>query len=236
MKTTSPLPITKSINIIVGGYGSGKSEISVNLARYLVLNRADAKESVSIVDLDIINPYFRSREAAEELEKIGIETINPKGAQFHADLPIVLPEIKGAILNNQGRVILDVGGDDVGARVLSSLAGAFKDDSYEMMFVLNANRPFTANVEGCIKTINDIEAASRLKFTGIISNTHLMDDTTEKDILKGLQLSKEVSVRINIPVRFLSAEESVLEKIDMNLIDIPVLRLNRSLLKPWEQK
>ncbi len=236
MSIKSLLPITKNINIIVGGFGSGKSEIAVNLARHLVLNRVDEKESVAIVDLDIINPYFRSREAAEELEKLGITTINPKGAQFHADLPIVLPEIKGIIQNNQGKVILDVGGDDVGARVLSSLAEAFQDDNYELMLVLNISRPFTSTVDGCINMIKEIEVSSRLKFTGIISNTHLMEDTTEEIILEGLTVSKIVSKQTKIPLMFLCATEKSLENVDMNYIDVPVLPLNRSLLKPWEQK
>ena len=110
---------SKSILIIVGGYGSGKSEVAVNLSRQLV-NAGSAP--VAIADLDIVNPYFRSREASEQLTSLGIRTINPAGGQKYADLPIILPEIKGAIEQRQGVLVLDVGGDDVGARVLSSLS------------------------------------------------------------------------------------------------------------------
>ncbi|MEW6412103.1 MAG: cobalamin biosynthesis protein CbiA [Candidatus Zixiibacteriota bacterium] len=228
--------VSTGIIIIVGGYGSGKSEVSVNLARYLVANRATPDESIAIVDLDIVNPYFRSREAAAELEKLGIDAINPKGGQFYADLPIILPQIKSRLKEHRGTTVVDVGGDDAGARVLSSLADAFTPDEYELLMVLNLNRPFTSTVDGCLKMIKEIETSSRLKFTGIISNTHLMDDTDEATILAGLELAHRVSKKTGLPIVFLSATDEVLERIDPARIDVPVLALNRSLLKPWERK
>ncbi len=226
--------IEKPINIIVGGYGSGKSEVSVNLARYLALDKTFVNRPISILDLDIVNPYFRSREASVELEKLGIGSINPEGAEFYADLPIILPQIRGAIETAEGTVICDVGGDDVGARVLSSLAGSFHAATYDMVLVLNLSRPFTSNVAGCLKTISEIEFSSRLKFSGIISNTHLMDDTNEEIVLSGIALSKEVSKQTGLKLWFVSAEQKILNIIESAYIDIPVLPLNRSLLKPWE--
>ncbi|HKK21690.1 MAG TPA: cobalamin biosynthesis protein CbiA [candidate division Zixibacteria bacterium] len=230
-----PPVFTKSILIIVGGYGSGKSEVSVNLARYLVTHLSPP-EPVSIADLDIVNPYFRSREASVELEKLGIRAITPKGAHFFADLPIIVPEIKGAVEEHAGKVILDVGGDDVGARVLSSLADAFERGTYDLLLVLNANRPFTSTIEGCIKIIQEIEDASRLCFTGIISNTHLLEYTSSETVLSGLDFSREVSASADLPISFVSATAQVLKLIDPKLIDVPVLPLHRSLLKPWEHK
>ena len=231
-----PPTISKSVIVIVGGYGSGKSEVSINLARHLVQNRISDDKPVAIADLDIVNPYFRSREASAELEKLGINAISPTGDQFFSELPIILPEIKSCIKESKGYVILDVGGDDVGARVLSSLEDAFEADTYEMLLVLNTNRPFTSSLEGCLNVINDIEASSRLKFTGIIANTHLMDDTTTETILSGLTLAKEVSGHSGLPVVCVSATRDVLEKIEVKSIDVPVLVLDRSLLKPWERK
>ncbi|MFQ5453856.1 MAG: cobalamin biosynthesis protein CbiA, partial [Candidatus Zixiibacteriota bacterium] len=206
------------------------------LARHCVSRQSMSENPVSIVDLDIINPYFRSREASAELEKLGIKVLNPQGGQFYADLPIILPEIKGAIKDRDGTIILDVGGDDSGARVLSTLAEAFTPDNYELMLVLNANRPFTSNVEGCIKMINEIETASRLSFTGLIANTHLMDETTPDDIITGLNLAHKVSDKTKLPIRFLSITNEVLAKVSPDLFDVPVLPLNRSLLKPWEKQ
>jgi len=222
---------SKSILIIVGGYGSGKSEVAVNLSRFLATT---GSEPVAIADLDIVNPYFRSREAAKQLEALGIRAINPTGEQAHADLPIILPEIKGAIEQHQGVVVLDVGGDDVGARVLSSLAESFEAGSYEMLLVLNARRPFTSDVDGCLKMIAEIEASSRLKFTGIIANTHLLEETTARIMLDGLDLARRVSERSGLPIAFVSGLREVVESSEFDDLQVPMLPLKRALLKPWE--
>jgi hypothetical protein len=223
---------SKGIIIIVGGYGSGKSEVAVNLSRHLV---ASQTEPVAIADLDIVNPYFRSREAAEQLKALGISAIVPLREMSYADTPNLVPEIKGAIEQNNGKLILDVGGDDVGARVLSSLAEAFVGGTYELLLVLNGNRPFTADVDGCIKMIHDIEASSRLEFTGIIANTHLMEHTTPEVVLDGLKLANKVSDRTGLPVVFLSVEAELVDDSDLTEMNIPVLPLHRLLLKPWER-
>ena len=233
MKQLSSPSFTKSTVIIVGGYGSGKSEVAINLSRYLVLSQS---EKVAIADLDIVNPYFRSREAAARLSELGIQSLCPSGGQFYADLPVILPEIKGAIEGFKGKLILDVGGDDAGARVLGSLASSFVPDSYELLLVLNARRPFTADVAGCLKMISDIEKSSRLKFTGIISNTHLLDDSTVQIIMDGYDLARKVSEESGLPVVFLSVSSGLIEELDTNQTDIPVLPLDRQLLKPWERE
>lgn len=227
---TSPSFNQKTV-IIVGGYGSGKSEISVNLSRFLAQN---SSESVSIADLDIVNPYFRSREASKQLEAFGVKSLIPAGPHVHADLPIIIPDIRNAIENPQGWLILDVGGDDVGARVLSSLADAFHPDIYEMLLVLNARRPFTADVDGTLRLISDIQDAARLKFTGIISNTHLMHDTTAEIVMEGLSLARRVSQRTALPIAFLSVVADIAKQLSPREIDLPLLVLDRALVKPWE--
>lgn len=234
--TFEPPVIASDLIIIVGGYGSGKSEVAVNLARYLVGERPPDKQPITIADLDIVNPYFRSREATEELERMGIKAIHPRGGERYADLPIILPEIKAGIMRDAGTMILDVGGDDAGARVLSSLADAFKPGKYDLLFVVNASRPFTADTDGCLRTMKEIEASSRLKFTGLIANTHLMEHTTEDTVMAGLNLARDVSRTLHLPIVFLSTLTEVLEKMSSSSIDVPVLPLTRSLLKPWENK
>lgn len=225
---------SKKIIVIVGGYGSGKSEVAVNLACYL---KANQDHDIFIADLDIINPYFRSREAIKALTELGIKSIVPEGGQFYADLPIVLPEIKGAIeKNNDDLLILDVGGDDAGSRVLSSLSDAFENVEYEMLLVLNARRPFTSNLKESIKMINNIETASRLKFTGLISNTHLLENTTEEIILEGVALAQVVSKKLSLPLLFVSGLKNILEAIDRTKLNEAILPLERQLLKPWEVK
>jgi len=228
----SPPAFSKRILVIVGGYGSGKSEVSVNLARHLA---AATNRSIAIADLDIVNPYFRSRGASQLLEQLGIEPVHPTGNLAHADLPIIIPRVKGAIERYDGTLVLDVGGDDVGARVLSSLTDSFPQNDYDLLLVLNANRPFTSTVEACLKLMKQIETASRLKFSGIISNTHLLEFTTAETVREGLVLARALSAATKLPIVFVAATEKQLEDLSTDDIDVPVLPLERLLLKPWER-
>jgi len=222
----------RQVIIIVGGFGSGKTEISVNLAKFLTTSQ---KKPVTIVDLDLVNPYFRSREAVNELERLGIRVIAPHGEQFHADLPILLPEVKGAIEDRNGYLILDVGGDSQGTKALGSLTVADKTDDYDMLIVVNSRRPATADIATSLATMRRIEDTSRLKFTGLISNSHLIDETDYEVIREGYELVKELGKITNLPVQFVSARKDILHEIDTNEIKCPVLPLARSMLKPWER-
>ncbi|MEP0828736.1 MAG: cobalamin biosynthesis protein CbiA [bacterium] len=221
------------ILIIVGGFGSGKTEISVNLTRYLALS---GERHIAIADLDLVNPYFRSREAREEMERLGVRLIAPKGGNFYADLPILLPEIKGAVEERSGRLILDVGGDAQGSRALGSLSDIFTPGAYQMLMVLNSRRPFTADVAGTIETMRRIELSSKLRFTGLIANSHMIDETTPEIILEGLSLARQVERVTGLPLQFLCAKEDILAKIPPSDIDCAVLPLTRLMLKPWERK
>jgi hypothetical protein len=221
-----------SLLVMVGGFGSGKSEVAVNLARHLSTLPGNP---VAIADLDIINPYFRSREAAATLEQLGILSLVPPGAQKYADLPIIIPEIRAAIEKRQYRLVLDVGGDDLGARVLSSLEDAFHTAPFELLLVHNARRPFTADVDGTLKVIAEIEAASRFKVTGLVSNTHLATETTADIVIEGVHLTGQVAEQKGIPLVFVSALHTLCGEIDRRLKSaFPILPLDRELLKPWE--
>jgi hypothetical protein len=225
--------VTKPIVTLVGGFGSGKTEVSVNLAKYLASCR---NLPVSIADFDLVNPYFRSREAMDEMEAMGIRVIVPRGGQFFADLPILLPEIKGAIEKADGKLILDVGGDAQGTRALGSLSGEFIPGEYDMWMVLNSRRPQTSDVNGCLATMKRIEASARLQFTGLVSNSHMIDETEFEVILEGYRLAQEVGRESGLPLAFVSAKRSVLESIDTGVFECPVLPLTRSMLKPWERR
>ncbi|MHC4958930.1 MAG: P-loop NTPase family protein, partial [Planctomycetota bacterium] len=157
--------------MIVGNYGSGKTEVAVHIAA----QAAARGEPVSIVDLDLVNPYFRCREARAWMEQRGVDVVVPPPRLEWADLPILLPEVPALLHPAPGRhVVFDVGGDDVGARVLASLHCALGSSPYELWQVINARRPFTDTVGGCLKMLDSIESASRLKVTGLVANTHLM--------------------------------------------------------------
>ncbi len=224
--------LKKRITVFVGGYGSGKTEVAVNFTAHFAHL---GYQPFFIVDLDIVNPYFRSREAAKPLIAMGVNVIMPEGEQCTADLPIIKPQVKGAIESDEGYVVLDVGGDDVGARVVSSMADSFKRDSYELLMVLNANRPFTSDLPRCMKMIQEIEASCRLKVTGLVSNTHLIDETDAETVLRGLELARQVEKESGVELRFVSAKPEVFEKIKPEQVNCPILPLSRYMLKPWEQ-
>jgi len=217
---------------IVGSYGSGKTELVVNLS----LQLARAGHRIQIADLDIVNPYFRCREARDLMEAHGIRVIVPPGAQAWADLPIILPEIRGMLRPAEGVItIFDVGGDDVGARALASLRTSVADGQYELWQVINAKRPFTDTVEGCIAMRRSIERASRWTVTGLLVNSHLIDETTAETVMDGWRLATAVRERTGLPIRFVAAMDSPADSAALGSIDVPILRLHRHMLPPWRQ-
>ncbi|HUU03789.1 MAG TPA: cobalamin biosynthesis protein CbiA [Myxococcota bacterium] len=216
--------------MVVGNYGSGKTEVAVNLA--LALAAEGLK--LDIADLDVVNPYFRCREAREIMERHGIRVVGPPPGQTWADLPIVVPEIKGMLAPPKGRMsIFDVGGDDVGARLVSSLVPALGDNPYELWQVINARRPFTETVDGCLDMLDKIEAASRLRVTGLIANTHLMNETTPEIILEGYRLASKVAKQAAIPIVCVTAMGEMADAPELATVKEPLFRLARRMLPPW---
>lgn len=202
------------IRIIIGHYGSGKTEFAVNYAMML----SKQTENVALCDLDIVNPYFRSREKASIMEESGIVVISgARGHNANLDLPMVSPSILAPIQNEETQVILDVGGDSVGARVLVRFAAYFKPGAYDMFFVINANREQTQDALGVISHIRNIEDTVGCKVTGLINNTHLLRDTDADEVLKGQELALEVSKTLNIPIKYISTLEKVTHQLPMNL-------------------
>lgn len=232
LKLTNGVYPLRNITIIVGNFGSGKSEVSVNLA--MAMKAALTNEKVTIVDLDVVNPYFRCREVADVMEAQGISVVYPKGEYTWADLPIILPEIKGLLERKEGKLILDVGGDNIGAKALASLADRLKEGSYDMLFVLNPRRPFTQDVKGAMKIMREIEETSGLKLTGLIVNTHLVDETTPDVVTHGLDVARDVAKKSSLPIRFATVMQSVLNQMEPSRLPLPVLPLERRLLPPWK--
>lgn len=195
----------KRIRIIIGHYGSGKTEFSIN---YGVKLAQDGKK-VAIVDLDVVNLYFRSREKAEALKDLGIKIIGSSVGGSALDLPAVSPEVLTALQDKSYEAILDIGGDPAGARTLGRYYHHLQREEYDMFFVLNANRPETQTVEKAIEYMREIEETSRAKITGIVSNTHLLKTTSSEDIIRGYELSKEVSKATNLPIKYITALEEL---------------------------
>ena len=229
MAATALDVITRRVIIFTGNYGSGKTEVSVNFSLALAAH----EPSLSIVDLDIVNPYFRCREAIEPLEAAGMNVIVPKGETFASELPIILPEVRGSIQRETGRTVLDVGGDDVGARALSAFSAVLTPDRADMLMVLNARRPFTDTVDGALRIIDEIEAASRVRVTGLVANTHLMDETSTAMIEEGVALAVAVGEAREIPLRFVAVMQDVAEGLAPDSLPCPVLTMQRLMLPPW---
>jgi hypothetical protein len=216
----------------VGGYGSGKTEVAINFARTL---RSSGVQPVHLVDLDVVNPYFRSREAIHALAKEDVLVVAPYGDHYYSDQPLILPEVRGLLANPPGKVVLDVGGNDVGCLALSSLRDVLPEKSFELWVVLNARRPFTESLNGSIQIIREIESASGLRPTGIVSNTHLLHLTTPEIILSGLALARSVSKELHLPVVFLSVPEQLKDRIPAAERECPLIPMQLTMRRPWEK-
>lgn len=200
----------KRIRIIVGHYGSGKTEFSVNYAMKL----SETEDNVALADLDVVNVYFRSREKAKQMQDAGIKVISSQyGHDANLDLPAVSAGVFGPLQDDACHTILDIGGDSTGTRVLATFKQIIAFKGYDMFLVVNAYRQETSTKEGVMKHIQEIEDQSGLKITGLINNTHLLRDTSLEDVKKGQDLVKSVSEETNIPIKYISAIEKVAQTV-----------------------
>jgi hypothetical protein len=217
--------------VIVGNYGSGKTEISINLA----IENQQAGGDVRVADLDLVNPYFRTREVRHLFARLGIDLVLPAEELLQADLPIVSPLIAGMVRQPSRLTLIDVGGDDAGATVLAALADAFKDRDYQMLQVVNPMRPYTDTIAGCLKIRSEIETAARLSISGLVGNANLIDETTPDVIIRGYEFVVQLSEESGLPLHFVTAAADLLPDIDTNRISCPVLAIRRQLVPPWEK-
>ena len=218
------------IVVIVGNYGSGKTEVAINLA----VNRKRSGLDVRIADLDLVNPYFRTREARKALEALGITVVLPPEEYMQADLPILSPTIAGMIRQPDGLTLLDAGGDDAGAMVLAALGDAFSGIDVHMLQVVNPLRPQTATIEGCLKIKDEIEAAAKLTITGLIGNANLIDETGTQEILEGYDFLQRLSAASGLPLEFITVAQELLAVIEVQQFTCPVLPIARQLVPPWK--
>jgi rhodanese-related sulfurtransferase len=221
----------RGVVIIVGNYGSGKTEVTINLAA----DQQAKGTRVRVADLDLVNPYFRTREARRALTDLGIEVILPPEGWLQADLPILSPQVAGLIRNPGELAILDAGGDAVGATVLAALADALHagNSPLQMLQVINPFRPNTDTVARCQSMRRSIEAASRLKVTGWIGNAHMMDETTADHIDQGYRLMLSLAETSGLPLICMTAADSLVEQVLSMPIDCPLLTIRRQLVPPW---
>lgn len=220
----------KKVTILTGHFGSGKTEIAINLA----MQERKKYQKVAINDLDVINPYYRTRDLEFEFNKQDIELIAPKGHLATADLPIVSGEIYRVLHDPSYRIIIDAGGDKDGATALGQYYNEWSQMNPEMLFVLNGNRPYVSTLEGAISTIERIEEASRLKMNGIINNSNIGSETTMEEVISGLELAQFVSEKTNIPLLFTTISFNLLEESREFAMQYPVFYIQRFMKLPWE--
>lgn len=222
--------MTKQLYIIIGAYGSGKSEYAIHLARKL----NDTGEDVILADMDVVNPYFRARDVREDFAKLGIDVIAPEGEFKHADLPMLSPRIKGAIENPNKTVILDVGGDPAGCRTLGRFVDSITKRGYRMLFVVNTKRPFTSNAEEILLMKQMLEFTSKLQITEFLCNTNLMQFTDTAIVNEGIDIIQEAANACTIPFNtylVLSEYETV---VPCGLQNLTREVMSYTLRKPWE--
>lgn len=202
------------IRIIIGHYGSGKTEFSVNYAMKL----AELGKKAAIADMDVVNPYFRTREKADMLIEKGIRVISGNlGHKADIDLPMVSAEVLTPLQDHSYDCVLDVGGNSVGALCIGQFREYFVPGDYDMFCVVNRYRSDTSTVEGVMDQIRSIESTVGARVTGLINNTHLLRDTTVEDVLYGQELVEAVSKEFHIPVKYIVALEKVAHQLPQGL-------------------
>ncbi len=211
----------KRITIFVGYYGSGKTELAVNYALYL----QQLGKKVVVVDFDFVNPYFRTKDAEELLQKNGISLIAPAFANTNLENPTLPAEIHRVFEDKDCYVIFDVGGGEDGTIPLGYYHQQFSAEACDVFFVLNQRRLLTADLEGALDAYRDIASVARLGVTGIINNTHLKEETTSEMILEGQKLAEAVGEVLQLPVVYVSGSEEHLSKLPMEYdsIKFPIL-------------
>lgn len=213
----------KQFYVLIGNFGSGKTEIALNLAFQAV---QDGK--TTLIDLDIVNPYFRLAEHKSIIEESSIKLIYPLFAMTGVDVPALPPDIYSVFIDDSAEVIFDVGGDPAGATALGQYKRNFEQAvqngaSLETLYVVNPRRPRSSTPELVLEMLEKIRFRSRLEITGFVNNGNLSIETTDDDIVAGYELMRVISDETGIPVRFTAGEERALGRFltyaDKNMLD-----------------
>lgn len=221
----------KRITIFAGHYGSGKTNVAINYA--LTLAKTGFKTAAA--DLDIVNPYFRTKDAEAVLKENGIRLIVSEFAGTNVDTPALPPEAYSLVHDSSIHAVIDVGGDDRGALALGRYAPEIaKQDNYDMFFVINKYRYLTQNSEEAIEIMNEISRAAELDFTGIINNSNLGDETTAKDILNSVEYAHEVSEMSGLEIIATAVRQDIADELENEINNIMPVRLY--VKQAWQRK
>ncbi len=214
--------IYKRITLLCGHYGSGKTNVAVNMA----YDQKAKYDRVAIADLDIVNPYFRTKDSAEDFKAQGIELICSEYAGSNVDIPALPQQIYSICDQKDKQVIIDVGGDDRGAYALGRIApGILEENNYEMLFVINCFRPLTRDAESTIEVMREIEDAAKIKFTAIVNNSNLGEETKREDVLKSLAYAEEISQKTGLPIKCTSVYNKLYDDLKNEIPNLFSLKL-----------
>ena len=223
----------KRVTLFAGHYGSGKTNIAVNYAMYL---RSMGKR-VAVADLDIVNPYFRTKDSEEDLRAAGIRLVSPQFANSNVDLPALPAEAYRLVEDKNLHAILDVGGDDRGAYALGRYTPfILEEGDYQMAFVANPFRPLTRTPQDALEVMREIEAAGHLPFTAIVNNANLGPETTPEHVLEAIPYMEELSALSGLPVWMTTAEETVAERLKGRVENLLPMRLQKKYFDLPEQR
>ena len=213
----------KRITLLSGHYGSGKTNIAVNMA----LDLKNQCDEVALADLDIVNPYFRAKDSQNQLKDAGIRFICSEYANSNVDIPALPPDIYAITDNRSMKCILDIGGDDRGALALGRIAPAIlQENDYEMLMVINRSRPLSRDAESTIEIMKEIEAAGGIPFTGLINNTNLGAETTAQDILSSMAYARKVAELSGLPIVATTVRYDLMNDLEGKIENLFPLRLH----------
>lgn len=207
----------KRITLLMGHYGSGKTNVAVNYAIYL----KEQGEKVAIYDLDIVNPYFRTVDAQNILQEKGVELIVSPFAETNVDLPAMNPASYKMTADKSSFAVVDVGGDDRGALALGRFSDKIKEENnYEALLVVNKYRPETKDFNGVLEIKEEIENACKIKFTGIVNNSNLGEETTADLVIESDKFISEISKKLNLPVIFTAVNEPLVKEVEKKVKNV----------------
>ncbi|MGN1316480.1 MAG: hypothetical protein ACI4VW_05380 [Acutalibacteraceae bacterium] len=217
---------SRRMTLFAGHYGSGKTNIAVNYALYL----KSLGDNVVIADLDIVNPYFRTRDSLDDLNKAGIKLISSEFASSNVDLPALPQDVYSLLDKREEKAIMDIGGDDRGAYALGRYVDAIKEENdYEMLFVFNKYRPLTPDARSAYEIMQEIEEACKLKFTAIVNNSNLGECTTEEVVLNSLDSAEELSKLSGLPVKMTTVTENLVNNLNGKVENLFPLNLQKKI-------
>lgn len=216
----------KRITLLCGHYGSGKTNIALNMAYEL----KESYDNVAIADLDIVNPYFRTTDSADELKEKGIKLIASEYAGSNVDIPALPQEMYSLTDDKSVKAVIDVGGDDRGALALGRIIPQIiEENDYEAFLVINKFRPLTPDVESTLEVMAEIEFAGNFKFTGIINNSNLGVLTTAEDVLSSEEYALSVAKTTGLPLAATTVDERLFNELSKKIDNLFPLKLQKKI-------